>query len=136
MKKLVVLLLLAFAFPAQAHVIKTDGIYEGMLHILPDDIAYAGTTTEFYFLFEEDKKIVTNCKCNVSITALSNNKVLFTKENIKDSFSFEYPKIGVYQTRIYRDEFSMTWDIRVDTELKKPGWFSVFVKKVRGLLGR
>ncbi len=133
MKKIAVILLLLISLPASAHVIKTDGAYEGMLHILPDDIAVAGTTTDFYFLFEDHKKIVTNCTCNISMS--QGEKILYTRENIKDSFSFEFPTIGVYQARVYRDEFSMTWDIRVEKAVEKPSWFSVFVKRVRELLG-
>lgn len=132
MKYILIPILFLIALPASAHVIKTDGAYEGMLHILPDDIASAGTTTDFYFLFEDHKRIVTNCQCNVTIS--KNEKILYTRENIKDSFSFEFPTLGVYQTRIYRDEFSMTWDIRVEKMVEKPSWFSVFVKKVRALL--
>lgn len=133
---IIIIFLFLFAIPTYAHVIRTDGTFEGMLHILPDDIAYAGTTTNFYFLFEEDKKVTTNCKCSVSITKIPEQTVLFSKEQIRDKFAFEFPSIGVYQARIYRNDFSMSWDIRVETEIKKPSWFSVFVEKIRVLLGR
>ncbi len=132
MKYILIPLFLLIALPTHAHIIKKDGNFEGMLHILPDDIPLAGTTTEFYFMFEDNKKIVTDCKCEVKILQKGNE---LYRKNIKDSFFFEFPKIGVYQAEIYRNDFSMTWDIRVEKAVVKPSWFSVFAKRVRELLG-
>lgn len=115
MKKLLILLLLAFALPTYAHVIQKDGYFEGMMHILPDDNPAAGTTTSIYFMFDRDKKVVTSCDCTVSV--LKDEKVLYT-EQIRNKFSFYFPKIGIYTVTLAGKDFNLNWDIRIDRDVR------------------
>lgn len=131
MKQATILFFLFFAFPAFAHVIKTDNGFEGMMHILPDDNPAAGTTTDFYFMFENNKKAVTSCDCTVSV--LKNEKVLYT-ENIRNKFSFYFPKIGVYTVKLAGTDFNLNWDVRIDRDIRTNTRWYIIVSGVIALV--
>lgn len=135
MKQTIIFFSLLFAFPVFAHVIKIDNGFEGMMHILPDDNPAAGTTTDFYFMFEDNKKAVTSCNCIVSV--LKNEKVLYT-ENIRNKFSFYFPKIGVYTVKLTGTDFDLNWDVRIDRDVRTYTKYyiiaSVLIALVLGLI--
>lgn len=131
MKQAIIFFFLLFAFPVFAHVIKIDNGFEGMMHILPDDNPVAGTTTDFYFMFENNAKAVTSCDCTV--TVLKNEKVLFS-QNIRNKFSFYFPKIGVYTVNLSSKNFNLNWDVRIDKDIRDYSKYYIIAFGVIALL--
>jgi hypothetical protein len=138
MKKLflfIIFVLFSFLQSSQtafAHVIKSDGPIEVLLHINPDDNLIAGQQSEFFFSIQDkqNKFFFKDCACGVEIS--KNNKIIQSgnlSPNSTDQhegiFAYVFPEKAVYQIKLTGrpieentfQPFTVSYDIRVDRSL-------------------
>jgi hypothetical protein len=133
MKNLFLLtLILSFFIPffkAEAHFLKINNEIGAVLHVDPDDNPIAKQVSTFYLEFKDvtGKFKPKDCTCQITITNISTNKsesiptsnISYSGENVL-LFKYTFPEIGIYSVVIKEQNFTLTYDIRVERESNTP----------------
>jgi len=158
----VILILAAssIAWPAFAHVLKTDGSIGAVLHIDPDDDPIAGSQSSFFFEFKDVHHTFSPENCNCTFAILEQGKTIFSQPLFQNNTSpsltnasifYTFPKRDVYVVRVMGEPltpngfqpFVLNYDVRVarsavaSTTPTAPGenWFSVHIIHLIGIIG-
>lgn len=147
---------LAFAIPASAHVLQSDGNIGAVMHIDPDDDPIALQPAYFFFDFKDKtgKFTPVNCTCVFSIEEAG--KQIYSQPILKSDnelITFTFPQKDVYTVKVTGtpspvdsfQPFTLKYDVRVSRAAAStsslaaaagPGnWFSTHVIHIVAVLG-
>lgn len=133
--RLLVVVGIALALPAAAHVLVTDGSVGTVLHVSPDDNPIVGQPTSFFFEFKDKANTFAREFCHCAFVIKRHGQVLFTQP-LSTSNSFTFPERDLYQVQVIGqpllgqtfEPFTLTYDIRVArqaTTTASPNWLSL-----------
>ncbi len=126
-----IFLFFIFAFPVQAHVLKTDNSVGAVIHIDPEDDPIAGEVSNIYFEFKDKNGDFKASECDCQFIVKKEGQEIFRtalfgagdEPNLTSSaVSYTFPDKNIYQIEVSGkpttgelfSPFTLRYDIRVE----------------------
>ncbi len=132
----IVLSVVSFVEPVDAHTLKTDGPIGAVIHISPEDDPIVGEQSDFFFEIKDKENKFQLSKCHCEALVVKDERVIysttFSQHNgdpslTSSSFGYTFPEKGIYKIMVNGmpiesftfDSFSLVYEIRVSRESDK-----------------